>query len=221
MLAGAARGFLQRALAPLVARLSRVHPNTMTATGLGLAALAGLALSRTDGDPAWFLAAAALCLAYALADALDGALARAQGIASPLGDFLDHTSDRLAALLALGGLALAEHASDRLLLALMVATLWHGYLGTQIEASFGRRSYGGVGVAESLLAGLVYTLTAWWIRASGLPFTFREPLTGTVLTVTDAFAIAALPLVVMATLQRLAIARALAREAEAAPKHHA
>ncbi len=75
-----------------------VRPDRLTWAGLALALLV----------PPAFLASAwlglAVMLASGLADALDGALARATGQATPGGAFLDSTLDRAADFLYLAGL---------------------------------------------------------------------------------------------------------------------
>jgi phosphatidylglycerophosphate synthase len=212
MLADVGRDLVQRTLAPLVERMSWVNPNALTAAALGVSALAGTCFYLTDRDPIFFLIAALLGLVYGVLDALDGMIARTHGKVSAWGDFLDHTSDRLSTLFALGGLALAKHTNDVLVLLLMLGTLWHAYLGTQLEASFGRRVYRGVGIAEALIFACAYGVTAYSVLAAGLPFYFREPLTGATISVSDAFALLALPLVVIGTWQRIRIARAIADE---------
>jgi phosphatidylglycerophosphate synthase len=210
MLAEAARGLLQRVLGPLAARLPHLDPNTLTLFGLCIAVGAGWALSKTDEAPAYFLVAAGLSAVYGLVDAFDGVLARTQGKVTPLGDFLDHTFDRLSALSALGGLALAHHTNDVLVLVLMLATLWHGFLGTQLEASFGRRLYAGVGIGEALVLGFGFCLFSFWLLETGRPYWFT--VCGLTLSVSDAFALAGLPVVALGTVQRFLLARRLARE---------
>jgi phosphatidylglycerophosphate synthase len=215
MLAETGRSVVQKLLGPVAARLPNLSPNAVTLAALGVALGAGAALALTDQSPYFFLAAAALGTVYGLLDALDGVLARMHGKQSAWGDFLDHSVDRLSALFALGGLTLARHCNDRLGLVLMVGTLFHGFLGTQIQASFRRRVYRGLGIAESIGLVIFYSLTAFAIRELGLPFYFRDPFTGSILSVTDTFILAGLPLIVVGTIQRFAIARDLAREIEA------
>ncbi|HVY63130.1 MAG TPA: CDP-alcohol phosphatidyltransferase family protein [Planctomycetota bacterium] len=219
MLADAGRGLLARTLAPIAARLPNVNPNHLTVLGVAVACAAGYSFYLTDRHPIFFLVAAGLGVLFGFLDALDGAIARAHGKESAWGDFLDHSCDRLSALVALAGLALSQHVSRTLVLLLMLGTLWHGYLGTQMQASFGRRFYRGVGIAEAILFAIVYSLTAYVIHAAGWPFYFtvREPFGGAELrlSVSDAFAVMALPLVVIGTVQRFLLGRALAREQEA------
>lgn len=217
MLADVGRDLIHRALGPIAARLPHVNPNVLTVCGFGMALLGGYTFYLTDRHPIFFLVAAGIGCIYGLLDAFDGMIARTHGKTTAFGDFLDHSLDRAAGLAALGGLAAAKHTNDVLMLLLMLATLWHGFLGTQMEASFGSRVYRGVGIAESLLFALVYTLTAFVVQAAGLPFFFREPLTGATLSVSDAFAILGLGVVAIGTYQRFAIARALGEEKKREP----
>jgi len=141
-------------LEPLARSLGRVHPNAVTVFALLTGVLAGAAYWLTGLHPAWFLAGGSLVLVSAVADGLDGVMARLQGRASTLGDFLDHFFDRLVEVAILGGLALSPHATTTLGLVALVAVLLNSYLGTQIQASFGDRHYTGPGKAH-FVAGLV------------------------------------------------------------------
>jgi CDP-diacylglycerol--glycerol-3-phosphate 3-phosphatidyltransferase len=216
MLGETGRTLLQKTLGPIAARMPHVNPNVVTVSAFFLSVLAGGVFALTDRSPLYFLLAAGLGCVYGFLDALDGVLARMHGKETPWGDFLDHSLDRLSALFALGGLTLTRHCNDRLVLLLMIGTLFHGYLGTQIEASFHRRIYRGLGIAESIGLVIVYSITAFAVRAAGLPFYFREPVTGRVLSVTDTFIIATLPLVVLGAIQRFRIAREISRDPGAA-----
>lgn len=82
-----------------------VRPDWLTWAGLGLALLVPVACLASP----WL--GLAVLLASGLADALDGALARATGRTSPAGAFLDSTLDRAADFLYLAGLwlLLLEH----------------------------------------------------------------------------------------------------------------
>jgi phosphatidylglycerophosphate synthase len=216
MLADTGRDLVAQALEPLAARLPNVSPNAVTAAGFVVSILGGTAYYFTDRSPTFFLVAAGLAIAYGFLDAFDGVLARVHCKESPWGDFLDHALDRLSAMVALAGLTLTEHLDDRLGLLLMLGTLYHGFLGTQLEASFGGRVYRGLGIAEALLFNLVYNVTAYAIAVYGLPFWYREPWTGRVLSVSDTFALACFPLLAIGICQRFWIARELARGARKA-----
>lgn len=94
-----------------------VTPNTVTVTGLAFAlASAGcLALGAGDRAPweagpgppasAWPLLAGAFLLGSALADLVDGDLARYRGMQTPFGAILDSTLDRLSDMAVLVGCA--------------------------------------------------------------------------------------------------------------------
>lgn len=107
---------------PLARQLARplaglgLTPHHLTAAGLGLGVLAGVALSV-----GFFRVALAAGLLAALSDWLDGPLARAQGRAGPEGSLLDAVADRCvegALLIGLAGL-FPRLASACLLLSLL------------------------------------------------------------------------------------------------------
>ncbi len=214
MLADSGRDLLTRTLGPIAARFPNLNPNVVTGLGFFVSILGGVAFALTDRHPAFFLVAALLGVLYGFLDALDGVLARLHGKTTMWGDFLDHSLDRLSALVALGGLTLTAHLNDVLGLLLMLGTLYQGFLGTQLSASFGSRVYAGVGIAEGVAFALLYGITAFTFHALGQPFYYIDPLYGYRLSVTDTFALCGLPLIVIGTVQRFAIARALARELE-------
>jgi CDP-diacylglycerol---glycerol-3-phosphate 3-phosphatidyltransferase len=122
-------------LAPLVrlAMALRLTPNTITVIGLGITIVASVLVAN-----GWLLVGAAILTAGSLLDAVDGALARAQGGGTPFGGFLDSTLDRsgeaivyvgigawalftlsdptwpvIAAMIAMGGSFLVSYAHAR------------------------------------------------------------------------------------------------------------
>ena len=78
-------------LAPIVRLAMALHltPNTITVIGLGITLLASTLVAG-----GWLLVGAAILTAGSLLDAVDGALARAQGGGTAFGSFLDSTLDR-------------------------------------------------------------------------------------------------------------------------------
>ncbi len=94
----------ERSMSPLIELLSQkgISPNLITFTGLGLIALGSVALYLGATLPAVLLLGCG-----ALLDAVDGALARKQGIVSDFGSFIDSTVDRVSDSLPF--LALATH----------------------------------------------------------------------------------------------------------------
>ena len=84
----------------------RVTPNALTAAGVFLSA-AGAVLVYIEYVSEWLLlAGATLFLAGSLLDVVDGALARAHGLGTPFGAFLDSTVDRVGEAFVLAAIAL-------------------------------------------------------------------------------------------------------------------
>lgn len=218
MLADVGRDLLHRTLGPLAERLSGVNPNVITLGGFCVSVISGFAFYLTDRHPAFFLVTAGLAIAYGLFDAFDGLVARLHSKTSAWGDFLDHACDRLAGVIVFLGVTATSHCTDVLGFLVAIGTLYHGFLGTQMEASFGFRVYRGIGIAEAILVTVVYSLTSFSIHAAGLPFFYDLPVLGGVrLSVTDTFMLCALPLIAIGIVQRFAIARQLARQQTAEP----
>lgn len=135
-------------------RLATVNPNTISVLALIVGVAAGLSYWSTRFDSRCFLLGGLLVAISGIGDLLDGDVARLTGRTSPLGDFLDHFFDRLVNMSILGGLAVSPYSRTSLGLAVTILVLLNSYLGTQIEASFGRRSYSGLGKLE-LFLGLI------------------------------------------------------------------
>ena len=88
----------------------------------------------------------------AVFDALDGALARDMGIASPRGDFLDHVIDRYADIFIITGIFAGGAAPWPIGVFALTGVLMSSYLGTQAQAVGVGRYYGGIlGRADRLL----------------------------------------------------------------------
>ncbi len=132
-------------LAPVVRLAMALHltPNTITVIGLGIT-IAAATLVALD----WLLLGAAILTAGSLLDAVDGALARAQGSGTAFGGFLDSTLDRAGeAILFIGvGTWLLRTQPDPILpvLALMVA------LSGSFLVSYTHARAQGIGLAASV-----------------------------------------------------------------------
>ncbi|MEA2705210.1 MAG: CDP-diacylglycerol---glycerol-3-phosphate 3-phosphatidyltransferase [Actinomycetota bacterium] len=102
VLDGRWRSDIERRLRPVGANLRRtgVSADHLTATGLVMAV--GCAVAVGHGA---LRAGLLLLLLTALPDALDGAVAKASGTASPRGAFFDSVADRVSDGLLLGGIA--------------------------------------------------------------------------------------------------------------------
>jgi CDP-diacylglycerol--glycerol-3-phosphate 3-phosphatidyltransferase len=97
----------------------RVHPDTVTAAAVAIAALAAVA---AGGDARWCLLAAMLVAVSALLDGVDGAVAVMTDRATRWGHLVDSLGDRLAE--ALFGFALYEAGAPWQLCAAAVASGW-------------------------------------------------------------------------------------------------
>jgi len=155
------RPVAERLLTPFVgaADAAGLTPNhvSLLSMGFALAAAAAFAIA----EPLAYVLGALFVFLNGWLDLIDGALARAQAVASPRGDLLDHVIDRYADLIIIGGLAAGV---GRFALGFLAVTgvLMTSYLGTQIQAVGLGRAYGGlVGRADRLvLAGLAGLLAA-------------------------------------------------------------
>jgi CDP-diacylglycerol--glycerol-3-phosphate 3-phosphatidyltransferase len=100
---------VRRAAANSVGRLARtgITPNMLTVAGVSISALGAIAVYFEYRDELLaFWVGAALFIAGAVLDILDGALARTTGRAGPYGAFVDSTTDRLGEAFMLGAIAL-------------------------------------------------------------------------------------------------------------------
>jgi phosphatidylglycerophosphate synthase len=157
---------LNRWLLPLAARLA-ISPNTITVLAL-LINLGAVAALLFAGSRPLLLPLAALGIAMGgLFDMLDGAVARAQDRVSPFGDFLDHFCDRISDLAILTGWCVATSVRFPITLAALLAVMLNGYIGTQIEATFRRRTYRGTGRGEFMLAAAAFLLIQFVLVQAG------------------------------------------------------
>ncbi len=146
---------------PLAKAMVFLHltPNACTVLALFAAAAAGIAFGVGET-----LIAVVLVFLSAFFDAIDGAVARLTGIASPAGDYLDHVFDRYADIFIITGIfawgtvawtcpvpawAIGVFA--------LTGVLISSYLGTQAQAVGLKRNYGGIlGRADRLVLLIVF-----------------------------------------------------------------
>jgi len=166
----AARG-ARGGLAPLARGLHRmgVSANAITVLGLLLTLVAAWLIAT--GQPA---AAVAVLVVGALADTLDGQIAKAAGGGTKLGAFLDSTFDRISDA-ALAGAAViygALHADPLLLWSALVALI-SGSLVPYIRAkaeSLGLTASVGLAPREARVVLIVLGLAAWAVSADSQLF---------------------------------------------------
>jgi archaetidylinositol phosphate synthase len=154
------RNRLQAWFEPL-ARRTTLSPNSITAIALALILGASACLALAAREPLLFLAAVPLVAVGGLLDAFDGIVARVQDRQTPFGDFLDHFFDRVADLSLISGWCIGTEVGREIALLSLLAVSLNGYLGTQIEATFGKRSYEEAGRGEFVLALIVLPLFAY------------------------------------------------------------
>jgi phosphatidylglycerophosphate synthase len=155
------RDRLGRWLSPL-ARRCPLSPNAITVIALLLNLGATYLLYRR-----FFLIAMAVVVVAGLADAFDGIVARAQNKSTRFGDFLDHVSDRIGDTLLVTGWLLGNAVWMPLAIASIIGVMLNGYIGTQIEATWGTRSYEGMGRGEFVLALVIFPIVSHILFANG------------------------------------------------------
>ncbi len=113
------RGDVEKRLRPVGARAGKARLKADHLTLLGLVMAVATAVAIGAGA---LRAAVLLLVLTAVPDALDGAVAKATGTASPRGSFFDSVADRVSDALLLGGVAwvLADDGSHIVLLPLAV-----------------------------------------------------------------------------------------------------
>ncbi len=133
------------AVAPVGAGLQRigVSPDVITAIGVVMAGACAVAIATGR-----FFTAFLLLLATGIPDALDGAVAKAGGIAGPRGAFLDSVSDRLSDGLIFAGAAWYFLDGDNprmamLPIAVLIVSLLVSYMRAKAE-SLGFDAKGGL-----------------------------------------------------------------------------
>ncbi|MDP7255588.1 MAG: CDP-alcohol phosphatidyltransferase family protein [Candidatus Poseidoniia archaeon] len=140
-----------RLLTPL-ARSFPLDPMGISLLSLATAVGAGYSFSQAEAGSVWLLFAAGLVFLTALLDALDGIVARIRDLTSKRGDLVDHTLDRVADVIILGGIALGPLVNERAGFAALLGVLLLSYMGTQAQAVGAGRVYSGLlGRADRLV----------------------------------------------------------------------
>jgi archaetidylinositol phosphate synthase len=144
------RDRLHRWFEPL-ARRCPLSPNAITLIALAINACAAVLLYRR-----FFLLAIVLVSIGGFADAFDGMVARVQQKTSRYGDFLDHFADRVSDTVLLSGWLLGNEVRIEITLGAVIAVMLHGYIGTQLEATWRQREYESLGRGEFVLGLIVF-----------------------------------------------------------------
>ena len=154
---------IQWVLTPIAHAFSKlpITPNMWSVVSLICAFIAGVFFAF--GQPFFGVLFVVL---NSFLDVLDGALARYMGLASPIGDYLDHVFDRYADVFIVTGIIIygvqtwqAPIPAWVIGLFAITGVLLSSYLGTQAQAVGLKRNYGGVlGRADRLVLLMVFGL---------------------------------------------------------------
>ena len=199
------RDRLHRWLSPL-ALACPLSPNAITLTALGLSLTASACFYAGARLPALFLVGMTTVILAGIADALDGIVARVQHLESRYGDFLDHFADRVSDVFLAAGWILGSGVREELALGAIIAVMLNGYIGTQIEATWGSRDYTGVGRGEFVLALIIFPIVSFILFSNG----WQSVLLGG-LRITEWMSILLIAFALLGIAQRLALASRMER----------
>ena len=146
------RDFGTKILNPL-AKIMPIGPMGISFLSLLTAIGAGYSFYMADLENTnWLLIGALMVFLTAVLDALDGMVARIRAISSRRGDLLDHTLDRVADIIIVGGIALGPLVEITVGFAAIIGILMLSYMGTQAQAVGAGREYAGLlGRADRLV----------------------------------------------------------------------
>lgn len=195
------RARLHRWFEPL-ARRCPLSPNTITILALLLNVTAAWLFYQQR-----FMLALVFVIVGGLADAFDGIVARVQDKASRYGDFLDHFCDRVSDTLLIIGWLLGSRVRIEIAMAVVLAVMLNGYIGTQIEATWGERNYDAMGRGEFVLALIVFPIASHILLDNGW-----SAIAPAGLLIAEWLSLALLLFAILGLLQRLALASRLSRD---------
>ncbi|MCH2421333.1 MAG: CDP-alcohol phosphatidyltransferase family protein [Candidatus Poseidoniia archaeon] len=146
------RDFGIKILNPLAKRMP-IGPMGISFLSLLTAIGAGYSFYIADLENTnWLLIGALMVFLTAVLDALDGMVARLRKISSRRGDLIDHTLDRVADIIIVGGIALGPLVDITVGFAAIIGILMLSYMGTQAQAVGAGREYAGLlGRADRLV----------------------------------------------------------------------
>ena len=160
---------------PLTRLLSGIHPDVFSTLSFVFAVIAGLLYALSDlwipdgpyGKYPWLILLAWIFIGFnSLADTLDGRIARYTGKESKVGDFLDHTFDRLSDIAILIGIAFSPYCNTMFGLVAVALVLMSSYMGTQAQALGCGRNYRGImGRADRMVLLLFVTIFQFLVVA--------------------------------------------------------
>ncbi len=149
-----------RRLFPFVSRI-RLKPDTLTALGVAVSVLAGVAFGSAE-----LLLAGLLMMVAGFFDLIDGVVARNQGNASRGGAFLDSTMDRVSDLAIFAGLGVlmtsrGSVAGTLLVFWALAGSVMTSYVRARAEAEIEELRAGYMERAERCVVLILGALTGW------------------------------------------------------------
>jgi len=151
-----------------IARKTSIGANTLTYISLIFALLASISFYFSYEHHYLLFLASFMVLMNGFLDALDGKVARLRNEASPKGDFIDHSIDRFADALIVGGLAASPWCDPLVGIVAVAAMLLTSYMGTQAQAVGYGREYGGLlGRADRLAILIFAPLLQYFLLGAG------------------------------------------------------
>ena len=157
------RDFGTKILTPLAKRIP-IGPMGISFLSLLTAIGAGYSFYMADLENTnWLLIGALMVFLTAILDALDGMVARMRQISSRRGDLVDHTLDRVADVIIMGGIALGPLVEITIGFAAIIGILMLSYMGTQAQAVGAGREYAGLlGRADRLVVLVMVPLIQYF-----------------------------------------------------------
>ena len=140
-------------LMPL-AKISPLGPMGISLLSLITALTAGYSfyVGDLDSNKIYLLLGSLMVFLTAVFDALDGIVARERNLSSKRGDLVDHTLDRVADIIIVGGIALGPLVDITIGFSSIIGILMLAYVGTQAQAVGAGREYAGLlGRADRLV----------------------------------------------------------------------
>ena len=140
-------------LMPL-AKISPLGPMGISLLSLITALTAGYSfyVGDLDSNKIYLLLGSLMVFLTAVFDALDGIVARERNLSSKRGDLVDHTLDRVADIIIVGGIALGPLVDITVGFSSIIGILMLSYMGTQAQAVGAGREYAGLlGRADRLV----------------------------------------------------------------------
>ena len=126
------------------------------------------AISDLDENKAWLLVGSLMVFLTAVFDALDGIVARMRNLSSKRGDLVDHTLDRVADIIIVGGIALGPLVDVTIGFSAIIGILMLSYMGTQAQAVGAGREYAGLlGRADRLVVLAVVPIIQYFDEGYG------------------------------------------------------